>query len=143
MEARNILSRFSILLVVLFSTNCSKDIADDQVSGIVDIQKIEPEEGKATTEVTLTGTYFETDINKVSLFFNNTEAVITSLTETTLKTTVPRGAETGTIKIVIDGEETLGPEFTYIITPAQVITVAGLEIAGDIIGPIAESSFKF
>ncbi|MBQ4818950.1 IPT/TIG domain-containing protein [Aquimarina sp. MMG016] len=141
MKTGRIVSVFSILITTLLYISCSKELDDNQILKITEIQTVNPIEGKAETEVIITGTNFGTDVDKISLFFNETEAEISSITETSITTIVPRGASTGKIKIIKDGKEIEGPEFNYILTPAQLITIAGQVDAGDIVGPIEEASF--
>lgn len=142
MKTELIRLRFSILLLIVFCSNCTKEIPEDQVLKIIEIASVNPTEGRAETEVTILGINLGTDITKVSVFFNETEAEISMLTDTSIKTNVPRGATTGNIKVIVEGEEIQGPEFNYLITPAQVTTFAGQETDGDIIGPLTEASFN-
>jgi len=142
MKTEIIRFRFSMLLLVLIFCNCSKEIEEDQVLKIIEITSVNPTEGRAETEVTIVGVHLGTDMTKVSVFFNETEAEISTLTDTSIKTNVPRGATTGNIKIIVDGKEVEGPEFSYILTPAQVTTFAGQTEFGDMIGPLAEASFN-
>jgi len=66
---------------------------------------------------------------------------VNSVTDTEIKVVVPRGAMTGAVKIVSNSTEVLGPNFTYIITPAQVSTLIRSEMPGDVDGPVAQASF--
>jgi len=141
MKTEIIRLRFSILLLFVIFCNCTKEIAEDQVLKIIEIASVNPTEGRAETEVTILGINLGIDITKVSVFFNETEAEISMLTDTSITTNVPRGATTGNIKIIVDGKEVVGPEFSYIITPAQVTTFAGQETADDVLGSLEEASF--
>ncbi|SEM23505.1 IPT/TIG domain-containing protein [Aquimarina amphilecti] len=131
-----------LFLMILGITGCTKDGDNLTFTTNTAIENISPESGPGDTEVTITGIAFETNENAISVFFNDVEAVINSITETEIKAIVPRGAQTGIVKVVTQGEETLGPEFTYIITPAQVSTLIRSEVSGDVDGPVAEASFS-
>lgn len=89
-----------------------------------DISAIEPANGPKGTIVTINGTDFGTDKSLVSVFFNNKPALIQSLIDTEIKAIVPTGASTGSVKILVDDEELIGPEFRYDFT-ANVSTLAG------------------
>ncbi|WP_108802538.1 IPT/TIG domain-containing protein [Aquimarina sp. Aq107] len=131
-----------LFLIILGITSCTKDADNLTFTAITSIEGIAPESGPGDTEVTITGIAFDTNENVTSVFFNDVEAVINSITATEIKAIVPRGAQTGIVKVITQGEETLGPEFTYIITPAQVSTLIRSEISGDVDGPVAEASFS-
>ncbi|KAA1242474.1 IPT/TIG domain-containing protein [Aquimarina sp. RZ0] len=130
-----------LLLVLAILVSCTKDTDNlDFVSGT--IESISPDSGPGDTEVTITGIAFAGDINTIAVFFNDTEAVVNTVTPTEIKAVVPRKAMTGIVKIVINGEEILGPEFNYILTPAQVSTLIRSEMPGDVDGPAADASFS-
>jgi len=132
---------FKLLLLLLISvTNCTKD-ADNLTFVPASINSISPNSGPGDTEVTITGIAFNADIDKVSVFFNNVEGEVTAINSTEIKAIVPRGAMTGTVRILINGEEAIGPEFNYMITPAQVTTLIRSEMPGDVDGPAAQASF--
>ncbi|WP_405205952.1 IPT/TIG domain-containing protein [Aquimarina sp. LLG6339-5] len=129
-------------LITLGFLNCTKDADNIDFVIVTTIDSISPDSGPGDTEVTINGSAFNTDENVVTVFFNDVEAVINSITTTQIRAVVPRGAETGIVRIVVNGEEVLGPEFTYVITPAQVSTLIRSEIPGDVDGPVAEASFS-
>jgi len=132
---------FALLLLFLITiTNCTKD-ADNLTFVPASIDNISPNSGPGDTEVTITGIAFNTDIDGVSVFFNNVEAEVTSINATEIKAIVPREAMTGSVRIIINGEETIGPEFNYVLTPVQVSTLIRTDTPGDTDGPLTEASF--
>ncbi|WP_411031834.1 SBBP repeat-containing protein [Spongiimicrobium sp. 3-5] len=86
---------------------------------------ITPLTGPHKTEVTINGSNFGTDISKVTVFFNEKEAIVESVTDTKIVTKVPTRAFTGAIKVMVDGTELVGPEFTYVVSGVRVSTFAG------------------
>ncbi|WP_299607183.1 IPT/TIG domain-containing protein [uncultured Aquimarina sp.] len=130
-----------LLLSILSITSCTKD-GDNLVFVPTEIESISPTSGPGDTEVTISGISFGTNPNAVSVFFNDVEAIVNSVTETEITAIVPRGAQTGTVRVVLNGENVMGPEFTYVITSAQVSTLIRSEMPGDMDGPVAQASFS-
>lgn len=81
--------------------------------GAVTISKLLPEEGPASTTVTLTGANFGTDLSRVQVFFNDIRGSIQTITDTEIKVTVPV-TTTGKVKVVIGDQQVLGPVFTFL-----------------------------
>lgn len=77
------------------------------------LTSIEPNTGKVGTEVIITGTNFSTTPGNNLVSFNGTEATVTAATETTITTSVPPGATTGSVTVTVDGESN-GLMFTVI-----------------------------
>ncbi|TXN35210.1 hypothetical protein FVB32_11515 [Flagellimonas hymeniacidonis] len=133
----------SLLLMVIVMYSCSKD-SDSEIEAIeppIEVSTdpslgvISPLTGPQKTEVTINGSNFGTDISKVTVFFNEKEAIVESVTDTKIVTEVPTRAFTGTIKVFIDDTELIGPEFTYVISGRRVSTFAGgLEGMNDGVG---------
>ncbi|MEP1094088.1 MAG: IPT/TIG domain-containing protein [Cyclobacteriaceae bacterium] len=81
------------------------------------INSFDPIEGETDAVVTITGTNFSADIDNNEVRFNGVEAVVTSATETTIVTSVPAGASTGTITVVVGGQEVTSTDnFTVLAT---------------------------
>ncbi|WP_423999399.1 IPT/TIG domain-containing protein [Maribacter sp. IgM3_T14_3] len=83
------------------------------------MSSISPDSGKKLTVATISGTNFGTDVSKVKVFFNTTEASVQSVTNTQIKTIVPENGSSGPVKVIINGTSVTGPEFTY-LTPTLV-----------------------
>ena len=137
---------FIILCIVSIGiSSCTKD-TDNLVivppPTPTSIESISPVSGHGDTEVTITGISFSTDIDAISVFFNDQEAVVNSVTDTEIEAIVPRGALSGTVRVVINGQNTIGPEFDYIVTPAMVSTLVRSTVIGDMDGTLAEASFR-
>ncbi len=129
---------FAFILLTFIS--CSKEIDDLAVIGIINIS---PDSGPKDTEVTITGNSFGTDISKATVFFGDKEAVITSITDTQINAIVPVKASSGNIDIVVNNTTLEGPNFEYIVTPANVTTLAGTGGAGSMDGAaLTEATFN-
>jgi len=88
------------------------------------ITSINPASGNKATSVVITGENFGTDVTKVKVFFNDKEAAVTSLTNTSITSAVPVNAGNGIVKVSVGGVITIGPAFTYI--PSRTVsTLAG------------------
>jgi len=131
------LLRTFLVAILLIAAGCTKD-ADNIGIKQGEISAIAPTTGPGDTEVTITidGLSALTD---PTVFFNDTEAVVMEVTNTTIKAIVPRRAMTGAVKVIANGQTITGPEFEYIITPGQVTTLTGAVVGSDVLeGPIAD-----
>lgn len=79
------------------------------------VTSINPTSGAKGTVVRISGTNFG-DTNNTQVFFNTIEAVVQTVTETTITVLAPEGS-TGLVKVISKGTELIGQEFTYISTP--------------------------
>ncbi len=108
------LVKISVILIMFMTVfSCSKSDVNLQES-IATLSSISPESGKKGTTVTINGTNFGTNQNSVSVFFNDKPALVQSITDTEITAIVPIGALTGFVKVIVDGTELTGPEFTYV-----------------------------
>ena len=74
---------------------------------------VTPLEGGIGETVVITGTNFNTTANKNKVLFNGIEAVVTESSATSLTTTVPTGATSGTVSVQVEeGSIIDGPSFT-------------------------------
>jgi len=99
------------------------------------ITSFTPLTGVIGTVVTITGTNLNgAGPGTTTVAFNNTNAVITSVTATTLVTTVPQGATTGKITVVTPGGTAISAQdfgfvtsqnFSLAAAPGQVTVVRG------------------
>lgn len=81
------------------------------------ITDFSPISGIEGTTVTITGSHFDT--NTVQVMFNETPATIQDATSSSITTTVPAGAITGKIHVVVKGmEATSENDFTVLTPPA-------------------------
>lgn len=104
------------------------------------ITAISPTSGPKTTIVTISGEDFGIDRSAVQVFFNDVEAAIQTVTNTIIMVEVPVKAGTGLVKVIVNGTELVGQEFTYVLT-TEVITFAGNDISGDTDGTSTEAKF--
>ncbi len=112
---------------------------DDTLTANPMITAINPTSGTKTTIVTISGKDFGIDANTIQVFFNNVEATLQTVTNTLIKVEVPVGAGTGLVKVIVNGTELVGQEFTYVLT-TEVSTFAGNE-SGYTDGESTESKF--
>ena len=94
------------LLLVLITASISSllfSCKDDEVP-VPTITSFTPENGVKETTVTITGTNFSTTPASNIVKFNGTAAVVTASTATSITTTVPAGATTGTISVDVGGQ---------------------------------------
>lgn len=115
----------AVMLVAMITTSCKKD--NEVEAPLLALTSISPESGPKATIVTIEGSAFGTDINTTQVFFNEVEAVVQTVNEKQITAVVPARAFTGLVKVISDGKELIGPEFTYVISDVQVSTLAGGE----------------
>ncbi|MFS4447600.1 IPT/TIG domain-containing protein [Maribacter sp. 2307UL18-2] len=106
------------------------------------LESINPSEGPKGTIVTISGSNFGLDLNEVSVFFNEVEAEVQSVTNSEITTLVPSRAYTGEVKVLINGMELIGPSFNYTISEVTVTTFVGSKIQGTADGMGANAQFK-
>lgn len=99
---------------LLFAISCKDNIE----APVPSIDSFTPNSGIVGTIVTISGTNFSPTSTKNIVKFNETAAMLTSVTPTTLTVTVPSGASTGKISVIVDGEvATSGTDFTVFNSP--------------------------
>ncbi|MBL3658932.1 IPT/TIG domain-containing protein [Fulvivirga sediminis] len=90
------------------------------------LSSLNPTNGFAGIEVTISGASFGEDVNSVKVMFGSTEAEIVSMTGTSIVAKVPLGIATGEVKVTVtrDGVGSESPlNFTVNATPVAVKTV--------------------
>jgi len=118
----------AIVFFLAILTSCNKD--DDAAPLQVALSNISPESGPKNTLVAINGISFGTNTANVKVYFNDVEAIVESVTDSEIKAAVPRLAMTGLVKVIVDGKELIGPEFTYEFSEAHVTTIAGKKREG-------------
>ncbi|MBJ2173216.1 IPT/TIG domain-containing protein [Aureibaculum sp. A20] len=123
--------QLSYLLVIVFLlgflTSCNKDDEPRPAT----LSGISPESGSKNTIVTINGSNFGNNLDNLKVYFNDVQAVVQSVIDTKIQTEVPTLALTGLVKVIVDGTELTGPEFTYEFSEAHVTTLAGNKEGGD------------
>ena len=126
---------FMIFLSLLIA--CDNSSNSDDESNVYDrphdpnknvvVENIGPKKGGLGTKVVVSGSNFGNDKEKVSLFFNEKEALILRVQDNAIYALVPKQpGKKSTIKVVMDGKEIKleNSQFQY-FTKAVVTTVAG------------------
>jgi hypothetical protein len=85
------------------------------------ITNLNPTSGVVGAVVTITGTNFGSTQGTSSVAFNGTPATVTSWTATSIATSVPTGATTGSVVVTVGGVASNGSTFTVTL-PAPTIT---------------------
>lgn len=96
--------RFAVICVIgLFFISCGQGL---EAPGIYSFTPIS---GVVGTTVTIDGIGFDQNAANNIVKFNGTEAVVSSVTNTNLVTTVPAGATTGSISLTVNGMTATSP----------------------------------
>jgi sugar lactone lactonase YvrE len=121
---QNLLWVIKIICPLVLTTSCGGD--EDSPVDIPPplIQNISPTSGSKSSVIVISGENFGTNAGNVKVIFNDKEAKVTSLTNTSITTEVPAKSGTGLIKVSVSGVVAEGPVFTYIPT-ITVSTLAG------------------
>ena len=123
---RNFLKVTMLLMITIATFSCSETDESPTPDPIptASLSNVSPINGPKGTVVTINGQNFGTNQNLVTVFFNDSPSLIQSVNDTEIKVIVPVGALTGLVRVVVDGKELIGPEFTYVFT-VNVSTLAG------------------
>lgn len=108
----------------------------------ITLEAMDPDSGPKNTVVTFTGTNFGTDINMVQVFFDEIEAEVQQVNETSIIALVPAKAFSGVVKILIGDIELNGLVFDYQISDFQVSVLAGVT-QGYVDGTTDVAKFSF
>jgi sugar lactone lactonase YvrE len=100
-------------------------VKTDTLATPVTITAVSPDTAAYSTTVTITGTDFSATASGDSVYFNGVSASIQQASATQLVVTVPLGAGTGPVKVVVGSKSCIGPVFNYIYT-VTVSTQAGI-----------------
>ena len=105
------------------------------------LDRVEPQRGITGTVVVLAGEGFGEDEDLVKVFIGGREATIMELTDTSIRTWVPYGATTGTIKVLVDGVASnelqfqVGPYIKELssstLSPGSTLTIQGFNFDPD------------
>lgn len=101
-----------LLFIVLLS--CSQD-GSEASENPVTITSVSKLSGEGNTEVTIKGSNFGISTSSIEVFFNGKKAVIKSSSQESIDVIVPVGALTGKITVIVNGKETSGPVFEYLL----------------------------
>lgn len=114
----------SLITCVGLWHSCSDDDTDEPVTVILQtVTAVSPTSGMEGTAITVTGTGFGTSGVRVS--FNGVSATVNTSSDTSITTSVPEGATTGSIMVTTNTASVNGPTFT--VTELPVPTVASYD----------------
>jgi hypothetical protein len=104
-------SFFAILFIVLSMASCKEDEAQPAPT----ISSYSPTSAFSGGIITITGENFGSKIGDVKVYFyDGAEAVVNSVTKTTISVTIPDNAYVGPVTVRIKEMETEGTEFTVL-----------------------------
>ncbi len=131
----------TMITVFLFSCGDKKEEVQPQPT----ITSLSVGEGEVGTNVTIAGTNFGTTAADVEVRFNNTVAVVNTVSATQITTSVPAGATSGTVKVKVKLLEATGSIFTVLAPVAVTVspftaTLAENPSLGAVIGTITAST---
>lgn len=110
-------------ITVTVAANTATSPTDFVVTPPPTITSFTPGSGPVGTTVDITGTNFSTVPSVNTVTFNGTAAVVTASTATTITVTVPAGAMTGPIAVMI-GSHTATSSTDFVVTVPPTITVS-------------------
>lgn len=74
---------------------------------------VSPANGPAGTNISISGAGFSSLFTPAKVYVNGKEALVSNVNDTLLVAIVPEAAGTGKIKVVVDGKEVEGPDFSF------------------------------
>ena len=111
------LSTLVLTLALVFS--CTEDDVQSGPNdnlGQATVTVYNPDNGKEGAGVIISGTNFSTIASDNKVWFNGVEATVRSVSNTTILTSVPVGATTGSVTVSVKGKEAAaGPDFTVLL----------------------------
>lgn len=113
-------------MIIMF-VSCKKDVTSETII----MTSFNPVSGTAGNKVIIKGRGFGNTIDSFKLFFNATEANISSLTDTIIVTQVPQGATTGRISVSSAGRSAKS-EQDFVILPGTWIRKSDMPAPGRI-----------
>ncbi len=144
MKTTPILATVLLICSVLFFTNsCKKDTYTPTPEIKPILTNVSPLTGPKSTEITITGSNFSSNVQSVTVKINGNNATVTQATPTLIKCIVPAKAGTGNIVVTVNGQATTGPVFQFIYT-VSVSTYTGFSgTSGFVNGDISVAKFNF
>ena len=148
-------SRYILLffLICFLNMYCSKDDGPIDVPGTTNnpptITSFTPTEGVVGTVVTINGSNFSPNLSENKVDFNGTNAVVTSASTTSIVTSVPQGARSGLISVIVDGRTARKGDFTVLLPeilivdyfePTEVFEGSQVVVFGNKFSPIPENN---
>src|ERR1700680_1822229 len=103
-------------LVVTVSGTASNGVSFTVVAA-PNITSLSPTSGAVGAAVTITGTNFGSTQGTSTVKFNGTTATVTSWSATSIVATVPNGATTGNVVVMVGGNASNGSSFTVVAAP--------------------------
>jgi len=122
-----------LFAMIIIGSSCHK--GDPEPENLPNITTFTPTIGPKGTVVTIQGENLGESVSEVSVFFNDVPGTVQSVSHNTnglyeLVAVVPARAYTGAVKVVVNGHETIGNDFTYTITDLNESVLAGATSSG-------------
>ena len=108
----------------------------------ITIDSMEPTNGPKNTIVTFTGDNFGTNIENIQVFFDDIEAEVQQVNQTSITTVLPPKAYSGIVKIIIGEQEFDGFVFDYEISDVNVSIITGSIDSGFVNGSANIAQFS-
>jgi sugar lactone lactonase YvrE len=108
----------------------------------ITIDSMEPTNGPKNTIVTFTGDNFGTNIENIQVFFDDIEAEVQQVNQTSITTVLPPKAYSGIVKIIIGEQEFDGFVFDYEISDVNVSIITGSIDSGFVNGSASIAQFS-
>jgi len=105
----------SLLVLVLF-TACKKSNTNTSGSSAPVITGIVPTAGSPGTVMNILGKNFGSSPSANTVYINNTQATVSAASSTSLSVTVPSGATTGPVRVIVNGATATSPTSFSVIT---------------------------
>ncbi|MEM9648903.1 MAG: sterol desaturase family protein [Bacteroidota bacterium] len=119
---KEVTKTMTLLIVCCAVLSCSKE--DNEVTAVEPspvqvapkVTAFSPKSGPYGTQVTITGKGFGKDDSGVKVYFNAVETSIAQLADDRIVAEVPKGADSGELKVNVNGETLLAGSFIYEFT---------------------------
>lgn len=127
----------TIFVTVLSSCN------DDDEAPVPEVIAINPASAQPNTLVSITGKSFSSVFSENKVSFNGKEALVSNASSTQLNVIVPLGAQTGPVKVIVNGKTAINePVFTVESLPAVISNISPLSGKHNAVVTITGSNFQ-
>jgi hypothetical protein len=129
-------------LVVIVFVTCLFSCNDDDEAPVPEVTAINPSSAMPNTLISITGKAFSTVFSENKVTFNGKDALVSNASSTQLNVVVPLGAETGPVKVTVNGRAAANePVFTVESLPTIISNVSPLSGKYNTVVTITGSNF--